>query len=544
MEPGNLLPEGGLPLYDLGPTHDEGGERMHLNEFRGAHAPSVLDTLAPGDAAARLLASYPSAAPAFSERLALYAGAPGAEWVTPAAGSDEVLRAAIDTCPLRGQGKVVIGVPTYTHFTHYACLRGLELEEYPLGAECLPSLQKALLEARYGQILRGGALVYLGSPNNPTAEVWGQGDVAALAAQFPRSTFLVDEAYIEFAGAESVPPGPEGADRAAAAVLNARSIGPLVGAHPNLIVSRTFSKAFGLAGLRAGYAVASPPLLAQLRLALNPKAFTAQAERVAGAVLNELPHYLGQARKTVEMGSALAEALSEKGWGVRRGPTNFLLVYAGDAPGAVAFFRGRGLHIRDRSALPGLEGWIRLTVGKDGAPETVLAAFGAWGGAGGLGPPTPPEYSPRRGKRAPPPAVVYVDGVFDLFHSAHLEFLRKARAAGGAGATLIAGVMTDEDAGWKRPPIIPHPQRVEMLRCCSLVDRVVATPPLVLTPEFLEEHGVTCVVHGDDDEQAEFFAVPRALGLMRYVTYTRDGPFAASTTEIVRTIRGREDLGH
>jgi histidinol-phosphate aminotransferase len=514
---------------------------MHLNEFRGAHAPSVLDALAPGEGGARLLATYPSAAPAFSARLALYAGVPGAEWVAPAAGSDEVLRAAIDTCALRGQAKIVVGVPTYTHFTHYARLRGLELAEYPLGAGCPPPVQKALLEARFGGALEGGALVYIGSPNNPTAEVWGRADIAALAARFPRSTFLVDEAYIEFAGGEA-PPGPEEKDSEAAAVLNARSAAPLVGAHPNLIVSRTFSKAFGLAGLRAGYAVAAPPALALLHLALNPKAFTAQAERAAGAVLDALPHYLGQARKAVAMGAALAEALGEGGWSARRGPTNFLLVYAGDAPAAVAFFRARGLHIRDRSGLPGLEGWVRVTVGKEGDPGAVLAAFGAWGGPGGRPPGPPPEYSPRRGKKAPPPGVVYVDGVFDLFHAAHLEFLRKARAAGGAGATLVAGVMTDEDAGWKRPPIVPHAQRVEMLRCCSLVDRVVAAPPLVLTAEFLGELGATCVVHGDDDEQAGFFAVPRALGLMRYVSYTRDGPLATSTTEIVKRVRGRDDL--
>ena len=50
------------------------------------------------------------------------------------------------------------------------------------------------------------------------------------------------------------------------------------------------------------------------------------------------------------------------------------------------------------------------------------------------------------------------------------------------------------------------------------------------------------MVHGDDDEQAEFFAVPRALGQMRYVGYTRDGPLATSTSEIVKRIRGRGDL--
>ena len=137
---------------------------------------------------------------------------------------------------------------------------------------------------------------------------------------------------------------------------------------------------------------------------------------------------------------------------------------------------------------------------------------------------------------------VYADGVFDLFHSSHLEFLRKARAVGGPGAVLIIGVITDEAAGWKRPPVIPYVQRLEMLRCCRLVVEVVPDPPLVLTGEFLDEYKITHVVHGDDDLQEDFFRVPRERGIMRYVPYTREGPLAVSTSELIARIRARADL--
>lgn len=120
---------------------------------------------------------------------------------------------------------------------------------------------------------------------------------------------------------------------------------------------------------------------------------------------------------------------------------------------------------------------------------------------------------------------VYVDGVFDLFHPGHLAFLEKARAigeaeGGGGGTVLIVGVITDADACWKRPPVIDHPGRVAMVRACRLVDEVVEKPPLVLTEEFLDARRIDLVVHGDDSEQAEFFAVPRGRGVMRYVPYT------------------------
>lgn len=139
-------------------------------------------------------------------------------------------------------------------------------------------------------------------------------------------------------------------------------------------------------------------------------------------------------------------------------------------------------------------------------------------------------------------SVVYADGVFDLFHASHLAFLRKARAVGGADAKLVVGVIADEDATWKRAPVVPHAQRVEMLRHCTLVDTVVSKPPLVLTDEFIDELGITHVVHADDDLQEEFFRVPRARRIMAYVPYTREGPLATSTTELIARIRERDDL--
>ena len=152
---------------------------------------------------------------------------------------------------------------------------------------------------------------------------------------------------------------------------------------------------------------------------------------------------------------------------------------------------------------------------------------------------------PAASQTAPGPNAthrVYSDGVFDLFHSSHLEFLRKARAVGGPGAVLLVGVTTDEDAKWKRPPVIPYAQRREMLKCCRLVDEIVPNPPLVLTGDFLDEYQITHVVHGDDDLQEDFFRVPRSRGIMRYVPYTREGPLAVSTSELIARIRGRADL--
>lgn len=127
---------------------------------------------------------------------------------------------------------------------------------------------------------------------------------------------------------------------------------------------------------------------------------------------------------------------------------------------------------------------------------------------------------------------IYADGVFDLFHAGHIAFLLKAKEVGGWNARLIVGVVTDEDARWKRRPYIEHADRITMLKNCRIVDEVIERPPLVITEQFLREHGIDFVVHGDDSRQEEFFAVPIAKGIMRYVCYTP----GVSTTAIANRV--------
>lgn len=575
-----------LEPYSLGAP--VAGRRLHLNEYRRAPAPGVEAAVRAAAAeapASALLAEYPpGAGAALLRRLAAYAGAPGPECIAVAAGSDEVLRAAVDTCGARAQGAVVVGVPTYTHFVHFARVRGLRVCEYPLmpaEGELVEDRVAEAEEAGAGRLqayhaaeLERGALVYLGSPNNPTGGLWREGAVAALARRYPRSLFLVDEAYTEFAGAAAAapPPGAGGefvedaksvedrfghkfakGEEEARAALNACSLAPLAARTRNVVVARTFSKAFGLAALRAGYAVGAPETVAELGLSLSPKAFTALAGVAAAAALEALPHYLAAARAALADAAALAAALEAAGWPVRRAPARSRKKFAGDAPRLVAALAARGVAVRDRSALPGLAGFVRITAGSAEDCAAVRAAFAGLDPAGfraaGSGGAPPAEEEKAKADDAKfvfdqfgHKPVVYADGVFDLFHSGHLEFLRKARAAGGPGARLVVGVISDEAAGWKRRPVASLAQRLEMVRCCRLVDEAVGDPPLVLTAEFLDARGITLVVHGDDDRQEDFFRVPLERGVMRYVPYTRAGPLAVSTTALVARIRARPDL--
>ena len=132
--------------------------------------------------------------------------------------------------------------------------------------------------------------------------------------------------------------------------------------------------------------------------------------------------------------------------------------------------------------------------------------------------------------------IVYVDGVFDLFHYGHIEFLKQAKSL---GTKLIVGIVTDKDVeSYKRTPIIKHEYRINMLKYCSLVDEIVENPPLYITNDFIKKHKIDIVVHGDDSYQENFFDIPIKLGIMRYVKYTS----SISTTKIIHKIKFDTEL--
>jgi ethanolamine-phosphate cytidylyltransferase len=128
---------------------------------------------------------------------------------------------------------------------------------------------------------------------------------------------------------------------------------------------------------------------------------------------------------------------------------------------------------------------------------------------------------------------VYVDMVGDLFHAGHVKLLREARRHGD---WLIVGVLSDETAAsYKRRPIMTLAERVAVIESCRYVDEVIADSPDRVTQEFLDEHGITKVVHGDDlaPEGAGFIYGPAvAAGTFVYVPRAS----GISTTQLIQRV--------
>lgn len=135
---------------------------------------------------------------------------------------------------------------------------------------------------------------------------------------------------------------------------------------------------------------------------------------------------------------------------------------------------------------------------------------------------------------------VYVDMVGDLFHAGHVALLRAARAHGDH---LIVGVLSDETAAaYKRRPIMTLAERVAVIEACRYVDEVVADAPFQVDEEFLAEHEIAVVVHGDDlsPEGAEAVYGPAlAAGRLAYVPRTT----GISTTDLIRRVLAAKAAG-
>jgi histidinol-phosphate aminotransferase len=196
------------------------------------------------------------------------------------------------------------------------------------------------------------SLIILCNPNNPTG---GAMDDAAIeyVLQNAACPVVVDEAYQEFYG---------------------RSAMGLLGEYANLIVTRTFSKAYSLAGVRVGYALAAPEITDQLAKVLLPYHVNALSLATAETVFMLRAEFAPAIARTVVERQRMKAALRDvTDLEVFPSETNFLLIRTAKAKELVAHLAARGIGVRDFSASPGLAGCVRVTAGAPAENDAFLA---------------------------------------------------------------------------------------------------------------------------------------------------------------------------
>lgn len=288
--------------------------------------PSALRVL--GQGSAPLISRYPSLySTPLSDAVLRYLGLSGRAGigVVTGCGSDDVLDATLRAFGDAGD-EIVFAAPTFLMMPIFARLNGLVPVALPM-TTTYDADPQALVDRR-------AKITYLCTPNNPTSTALSRPAVEYVIAN-TAGVVVIDEAYAEFA--------PE-------------TFVSLVTRSENLLVTRTFSKAFGLAGLRVGYGVGSTKVVDLVTRARGPYKVNALAEMAAIAALTDGPEALGWVNEQVALAIALRERLTSElhALGLDPAPSagNFLFVPTSKAPMIARMMCERGVLVRAFTGLP------------------------------------------------------------------------------------------------------------------------------------------------------------------------------------------------
>lgn len=310
----------------------------------------------PFELSQQTLNRYPECQPKLViERYAAYAGLKP-EQVLVSRGADEAIELIMRAFCEPGQDAILFCPPTYGMYSVSAETIGIEYRTVPALADWqlnLPAIADQL---------EGVKVVYLCSPNNPTGNLINQDDIRQLLAMTAGKALVVaDEAYIEFC--------PQA------------TLTGWLKDYPNLVILRTLSKAFALAGLRCGFALANPPVIDLLMKVIAPYPLATPVADVAGQALSEQGIAL--------MREHVAQLNDNRSWllaelaklacveQVFASETNYVLARFTDSPEVFKTLWNQGIILRDQNKNPGLSGCLRISIGTREECGRVITALQA-----------------------------------------------------------------------------------------------------------------------------------------------------------------------
>ncbi|WNZ45811.1 histidinol-phosphate transaminase [Leptolyngbya boryana CZ1] len=256
------------------------------------------------------------------------------DWIMVGNGSDDMLNVVVRACAEPGR-KVVYPMPTYVLYRTLTEIQDADRLEIPYGENNQLPLD-ALIEAQ-------GAVTFIASPNSPSGHVVAMSDLRQLAANL-NGVLVIDEAYVDFAEETAL---------------------PLVEQFQNVIILRTLSKGYSLAGLRLGFAIAQPHLIRGLFKVRDSYSVDAIATLVGAAAMRDQDYKNECAEKVKRSREKLAIELRQLGFEVWNSQTNFLLTQPpGNAAKIYEALKQQNILVRYFNQ-PNLDDKLRISVGTD-----------------------------------------------------------------------------------------------------------------------------------------------------------------------------------
>jgi histidinol-phosphate aminotransferase len=327
------------------PLGNREGLRLDFNENTAGCSSRVLEKLRQLDG--ETLARYPVREPA--ERVVAAAFGVSPDEVLLTNGTDEAIHLICETYLEPGDDALVV-VPTFAMYEIYAAATGARVVLIPAGRDFGFPLSDVL-----AAITPRTRFIAVANPNNPTGAFTPLSHLAQIANAAPEAALLVDEAYFEFSG---------------------ETIAPQWRQLPNLFVSRTFSKAYGMAGLRIGVLMGNKDQMRLLRRASSPYNLNSVALACLPDAVADQDFIRDYVRQALDGRRDLESEL--EAWSVRCWPSraNFVLMYLGEScQQFISAMRTRGILVRDRSNDYGCKDCVRITVGIHEHNERLIASL-------------------------------------------------------------------------------------------------------------------------------------------------------------------------
>jgi histidinol-phosphate aminotransferase len=311
----------------------QGKLRLDFNENTVGCSPKVIEYLKE-NLTADALTIYPEYVDAMRELAAYFAVAPGELLLSN--GTDEAIQVLMNTFVDDGDD-VLLLKPSYAMYRFYAELAGASVREIDYAAADLEFPFDEFLAA----IRPSTRAILIANPNNPTGTGINLDAMRRVLEAAPQSAVLIDEAYFEFCGVTAL---------------------PLVRQYPNLFVSRTFSKVFGMAAMRCGCLFSSVENVRWMHKAQSPYSVNMLAALAARAAIQDRQHVANYVKEVLAARELVYEGLRKLGIPFYPSQANFVLFRAGERAIPIRdALRDRGVLIRDRSyEIPGC---VRVTVG-------------------------------------------------------------------------------------------------------------------------------------------------------------------------------------
>jgi len=268
-------------------------------------------------------------------------------------GSDEIIVLAVKAFAAKGDD-IIIAKPSFLIYEIASTLSGARLHQVPLKDF------RYDLDAMKAKINARTKIIFIGNPDNPSGTYITQRQAEDFLRCVPKTTMVFfDEAYFEFVQARDYPD----------------TLG-LMKKYPNVMTTRTFSKMYGLAGLRVGYGIASPAIIDILNRLREPFNVNSIAQAAAVAVLGDDAYYRKIARDVEEQRQFLYRSLESMDIAYEVSFTNFILVHvAGDSTQTANALLKKGVIIRDMAAW-GLKGYIRVSIGSASENKRFIKTLG------------------------------------------------------------------------------------------------------------------------------------------------------------------------